>query len=353
MSVRATTWAWEFGHAGLVKGGQLLTLVRVADHADNNGVCWPGTESIADYTGNEEKTVRRHLKDLEDRSILHREREAAEKGRGRGKDRICLHLDQPDILSGNNSGLQPDIPGASTGHSGPVQPDISDPGLYREPSKEPKEPNICPDDQVQELFEFWKEMTGRNGSTILTSKRRRLLKARLDDPGRTLEEIKLAVANVAASDWHMKRGKHKSRDGQVQSDLTLICRDPEHLEGYRDMGSKDSVAVALRASLDRVETEPIEPSERAAEAWAATSKRIAASVPGTTYRIWIEPFGVLGERRGRLVLADLSGDDNPRAEWFRRRYTTLVAEALAGEGSVFTDIEVLDEPPPGLEREEG
>lgn len=66
MSVRATSWAWERGREGLVKGGELLTLLRIADHADNSGVCWPGEETVAEYTAQGDRTVRRHLAALSD-----------------------------------------------------------------------------------------------------------------------------------------------------------------------------------------------------------------------------------------------------------------------------------------------
>jgi hypothetical protein len=137
VSVRATNWAWEIGRAGLVSGGELLTLLRVADHADNEGRCWPGEESLAEYTGADERTVRRHLKKLEDAKLIHRERQPAAKGRGRAKDRIHCHLDQPDNLSGEKSGVQPDISDASTGQNRPVQPDKSRIALYREPPENP------------------------------------------------------------------------------------------------------------------------------------------------------------------------------------------------------------------------
>lgn len=137
MSVRATSWAWELARSGEIGGGLLLTLLRVADHADNEGICWPGEKSLAEYTGHDQRTVRRHLSRLEAEGHLRRERQGSEGGRGRGKDRILLHLDQPDILSGEDPDVQPDISSASTGHSEHVQPDISSTPLYREPSVEP------------------------------------------------------------------------------------------------------------------------------------------------------------------------------------------------------------------------
>lgn len=103
MSVRASTWAWERGREQGLNQGQILTLVKVADHADNDGVCWPGEKHLAEYTSQGETTVRGHLKQLEGMDLLHRERRTSEKGRGRARDHIHLHLDQPADPAGEKA----------------------------------------------------------------------------------------------------------------------------------------------------------------------------------------------------------------------------------------------------------
>lgn len=105
MSVRATTWAWEKGRELDLNQGQRLTLVRIGDHADHDGVCWPGEKGLAAYTGADESTIRRHLKRFEELGLLHRDPQVRGEGRGRGRapDRIHLQIDdQPRTMPGRS-----------------------------------------------------------------------------------------------------------------------------------------------------------------------------------------------------------------------------------------------------------
>lgn len=104
MSVRASTWAWEMGREKQLGMGPLLTLLKVADHADNDGICWPGEKQLAEYTVQGERTVRRHLKQLEGGGLLSRERRQPEQGDRRARDRILLALDLPANLAGRSEG---------------------------------------------------------------------------------------------------------------------------------------------------------------------------------------------------------------------------------------------------------
>jgi DNA-binding transcriptional ArsR family regulator len=167
MSVKATTWAYERGRELNLKQGPRFTLVRIADHADHDGVCWPGIAHVAEYTGAGQSTVRRHMQELEDLGLLHRDRRSTRKaGRGRDKDMVVLHLDQAFKVSGSSdeppadgsvggdagvpNDQPPKMPGGSEGDQAPVSerpsahsdhdqaPDSGD-ALYREPSNEPSE----------------------------------------------------------------------------------------------------------------------------------------------------------------------------------------------------------------------
>lgn len=160
MSVRATTWAWEKGREHDLNQGQRLTLVRIGDHADHDGVCWPGEKGLAIYTGADESTIRRHLKLFEQLELLHREAQVRGAGRGRGRapDRIHLHLDdQPRNTPGKSQGTNragthgrstEDHPGESPGKSAATNR-ASSAGLtghserpyIEEPSVEPSPPN--------------------------------------------------------------------------------------------------------------------------------------------------------------------------------------------------------------------
>ncbi len=86
MSVRAMTWAWEQD----LKPGAKLVLVALADHSDNDGVCWPGQAHIAEKCGLSRQTVSQQLDQLEAAGLLHSET-IREHGKVAGK-RYFLHL---------------------------------------------------------------------------------------------------------------------------------------------------------------------------------------------------------------------------------------------------------------------
>jgi chromosomal replication initiator protein len=72
---------------------------------------------------------------------------------------------------------------------------------------------------------------------------------------------------------------------------------------------------------------PDDPSRQDLDAlWRATQERLEASVPESTYRLWLEPLRPLAATGDTLYL---NGPAGVRA-WAERRYAALIAEALAG-----------------------
>jgi chromosomal replication initiator protein len=63
--------------------------------------------------------------------------------------------------------------------------------------------------------------------------------------------------------------------------------------------------------------------------WRATQDRLRASVPESTYRLWLEPLEPAGSDGDTLYL---TAPEGIRA-WAERRYSSLIAEALADSGS--------------------
>ncbi|MEX2106995.1 MAG: chromosomal replication initiator protein DnaA [Solirubrobacterales bacterium] len=63
--------------------------------------------------------------------------------------------------------------------------------------------------------------------------------------------------------------------------------------------------------------------------WRATQDRLRASVPDSTYRLWVAPLEAAGADGDTLYL---SAPEGIRA-WAERRYASLIGEALADSGS--------------------
>ena len=104
MSVRAIAWAF-----GQSVGSPMakLVLLKLADHADEAGECFPSIERIATDTEMNERSVRRHLEVLEAAGLIDR------RTRGRGKVYRLNVAAKPDTESGNEQ-LTPDTESANT-----------------------------------------------------------------------------------------------------------------------------------------------------------------------------------------------------------------------------------------------
>ncbi len=67
--------------------------------------------------------------------------------------------------------------------------------------------------------------------------------------------------------------------------------------------------------------------------------RLRASVPASTFQLWLEPLKVVGSRSETLLL---SAPEGIRA-WTERRYAGLIREALSGAGSQLTNVSLVVE----------
>lgn len=67
MSLRAMTWAWT---QDTLSSGERLVLLALADHAGEDGECWPQTARLAEKCALDRKTVQRHLIALHERGVV-------------------------------------------------------------------------------------------------------------------------------------------------------------------------------------------------------------------------------------------------------------------------------------------
>jgi chromosomal replication initiator protein len=67
------------------------------------------------------------------------------------------------------------------------------------------------------------------------------------------------------------------------------------------------------------------PQNQTEALWRATKERLEASVPESTYRLWLEPLEAVGTEGDALYL---TAPEGIRA-WTERRYSSLIAETLA------------------------
>jgi hypothetical protein len=77
MSIKAMNWAWQID----LIANKKLTLLCLADHADNDGVCWPGISAVVEKTGLSRRTVINFLQDFEAGGLLTRQQRKGANGR--------------------------------------------------------------------------------------------------------------------------------------------------------------------------------------------------------------------------------------------------------------------------------
>jgi biotin operon repressor len=82
-------WAWEQNVPSTVK----FILLALADHADNDGTCWPGQAGVADKTGFGRQTVNKAVQTLEELGLLNVEHRFDNLGRPTS-NYYYLHLKQ-------------------------------------------------------------------------------------------------------------------------------------------------------------------------------------------------------------------------------------------------------------------
>lgn len=97
--------------------------------------------------------------------------------------------------------------------------------------------NISNDD-VYAIFDYWRDVFNKRTSTKLDKKRlERIVWALKRYP---IGEIMSAIDGCAASAWH----SGQNPKGKKYNDLTLILRNADKLEGFRDDGEQHREAKA-------------------------------------------------------------------------------------------------------------
>jgi hypothetical protein len=177
-----------------------------------------------------------------------------------------------------------------------------DGALHTEPSSNQTAGTNTGDDDsevIRQLFDFWRSMTGRNGSTQLTDKRRTAIRARIRE-GATPELIRRAIAGAAGSNFH--RGENPR--GIRYDQLERILKNRDELERFAEMPPAR------------------EPT------WAAIRERLRRALPEASWDLYIADLELAGARSGALVITGPAGT----LGWLERRYMGLIQEAAKAEG---------------------
>lgn len=67
MSAKATFWAWE---QEVKNPSAKLVLLKLADNANDKGLCWPSFTYLSNHTGFNDRTIKRHIKTLAEAGLI-------------------------------------------------------------------------------------------------------------------------------------------------------------------------------------------------------------------------------------------------------------------------------------------
>lgn len=135
MSHWASTWAYE---QDVQPCGRKFVLVALAGFADEEGYCYPSQATLASMTGQDARSVRRHLASLEEDGVIKRKHRRGKSGQ-RTSDGYTLQAPafrlkpkrskcpqgQPDKMSGDKLSYDPSI-------------DLKDPSVKKDPPLPPR-----------------------------------------------------------------------------------------------------------------------------------------------------------------------------------------------------------------------
>ena len=160
MGIRAMTWAFD---TPCPTPSAKLVLLKLADHANDEGECWPSQGRIATDCGLTRETVNRQIKLLTDLGLLRLEHRL--NGTGQQSNRYFLRCDipsHPPVISRHTP--------VTTDHT-PC--DLSSHRTVIEPSEEDSEATpLLPADPVKAIFDRGLAMLGPTHRSLLGKMRR-------------------------------------------------------------------------------------------------------------------------------------------------------------------------------------
>lgn len=130
MSIAAMNWAWERITFEDLKPSAGLVLLALADHADGDGICWPGLKGISEKCNLERRNVRRIVRSLKEIQLLRVQESTREDG-SKGNNRYELLMGGQGARPPREGGLY----APSTGRTGPMGGGPRAPGEGADPPR--------------------------------------------------------------------------------------------------------------------------------------------------------------------------------------------------------------------------
>ena len=345
MSVRAMSWAWDRP----VGSNQKLVLLRLADHANDEGLCWPSQDTMHVKCGIGERTVRDCLSALEACGLISRQ-PRWRNGR-RTTDLIRLNMLAAESagsdqgvrhrpLPADNTGSKPATSaGSEPADSAASQPAESSQNNRRDlpgnpkkeepPRTEPEKkdpPDLSSRRELVELSNRLAEGIRQNDAKAPVNPTSHAwldpLRLLIDRDGRTVEEVEAVIDWCVADDFNRKTVLSPRRLRTRFPELALKADVSEPVKGMFEFRRRRPRKQQTHESHDSWADEHPPTPELAAE-WAPIAEVVAASV-GDSYDIWLAPLHLHAASSDEFVL----GHPKPEAiGWITNRFGRILLAA--------------------------
>lgn len=212
MSIRLMTLAWD--HAP-VKGSKLIVLLALADHANDEGRCWPSMDRIAHRARMTVRQARRVVRDLEEEGLLETyERE------GQSSVFTVLVEGRTSVTGRTFEALTPDIAMSAKPLEPPIRNGVKDkePLLTQSQERRPTATQL-EDEAIDRIWSYWLSVSGKHQQ--LDEKRKRIIRSALQTMRKThqcdLPEAERLVGRAALG---LSRSPH--HNGQNEQRKTYL-----------------------------------------------------------------------------------------------------------------------------------
>lgn len=249
MAHKYVNWAFE---QEIKPAGRKFILVALADAANGDGYAFPGQKSLAQLTGQEERSVRNHVEWLEHHGYLRRAPRRRKDGTRTSDAYYLPPIDSTGKICRWTTGKlyqghRQDLPVDAEGHSDPSQTGETPPEqpanfAGHEPTNRQKEPSLPPlPPQAPDATNAEEEGDPFSG---LTHRQKRQVTA----PPDRLAASRLATHHKPAWDAliEFRRALPKVTDGQFAVWAKLVAEDV-------DQHGVDAVVDAFRVTLQRTD----------------------------------------------------------------------------------------------------
>lgn len=260
MSHWASTWAYE---QDVQPCGRKFVLVALANFADEDGFCYPSQERLAEMTGQDVRSVRRHLASLDKEGVIKRRGRRSKTGQ-RTSDGYTLQaptsrlnpnrtncpIAQPDKLSADK--LTGDLSDNKVDPSVKKDPPLPPKGSYKgkivPPAKPDLEPPYSGSAFLSALAKF--ESVQKEIKKPLGPVRRAALYDKLAvwDEGKATQ----ALDEAATGGWSgvfapkEQNGNGKRYETAGERGIRNIQESLEYLNGLSDSGGEDPFETEVR-----------------------------------------------------------------------------------------------------------